>query len=301
MLLFIFLDGIGIGHATSQNPFANHHFPVLEQLYGGPWLENEGGCQLPQHIARPIDARLGIDGLPQSATGQTTLFTGVNGSALEGMHISAFPTHALRETIAHHSFLKQARAAGYRVTFANAYSEHYWQSKISKRNRHSATTLAAMAADLPLRDFADLSRGEAVYWDITHEIARDTYAPQLPYVTPEQAGERLARLSAEHDLVLYETFLPDLVGHRRIPWPPHEVLQRIDRMLAGLLAALPVRATLLITSDHGNLEDPNTKGHTYNPVPLIVQGPATPYFRTVHDLTGITPAILQSLGTSRSP
>ena len=66
----------------------------------------------------PIDAALGIEGLPQSATGQTALFTGVNALQLVGMHISAFPTQDLRDTIAEHSFLKRAHEAGYHVTFA---------------------------------------------------------------------------------------------------------------------------------------------------------------------------------------
>ena len=59
----------------------------------------------PQHLFWPIDAALGIEGLPQSATGQTALFTGVNAPQLVGMHISAFPTQDLRDTIAKHSFL----------------------------------------------------------------------------------------------------------------------------------------------------------------------------------------------------
>lgn len=298
MLLFIFLDGIGIAPASATNPFAAYRFPTLQALYGGRWLRGEGGRRGSHHLTRAIDAGLGIDGLPQSATGQTTLFTGINGSALEGMHISAFPTSTLRETIAHHSFLKRARCAGHRVTFANAYSEQYWNSTTSRRNRHSATTLAAMAADLPLRDFAALMRGEAVYWDITHELARGSYAPELPFVPSFEAGRRLARLCTHHDLVLYETFLPDLAGHRRIPWTALDVLRRIDDMLAGVLSALPAGATLLITSDHGNLEDLNTKGHTYHPVPLIVKGPDVAFFQAVHDLTGITPAILKSLASS---
>jgi len=295
MLLFIFLDGIGIGPATADNPFLRTSLPTLQALYGGRWLVGEGGLEQPHHLARTIDASLGIEGLPQSATGQTTLFTGINGPALEGMHISAFPTRALRETLAHHSFLKRAREAGRRVTFANAYSDHYWTSTTSLRNRHSATTLAAMAAEIPLRDFSDLINGDALYWDITHELARASYAPELPFIPAFAAGLRLARLANDYDLVLYETFLPDLAGHRRIPWSAHDVLRRIDEMLAGVLSVLADNVTLLITSDHGNLEDPHTKGHTYHPVPLIVKGPHAPFFQRVHDLTGVTPAILSSL------
>ncbi|NOX62459.1 MAG: metalloenzyme [Chloroflexi bacterium] len=297
MLLFIFLDGVGLGPNHPSNPFAKTRYPALERLCGGP-LTAEHEIDRADHLFRGIDACLGVEGLPQSATGQTTLFTGVNGPQLEGMHISAFPTRALRDTIAKHSFLKKAKESGFRVTFANAYSPYYW-TRANRRNRHSATTWANMAAGLRFRDFDDLARGRAVYWDITHELARASYAPELPYVAPERAGQRLARLAARHDLTLWETFLPDLCGHRRIAWSPVETLQRIDAMLGGLLETLPPQATLLITSDHGNLEDPSTKGHTYNPAPLIVWGPGARHFRQVNDLTGIAPAILECLRHGR--
>lgn len=294
MLLFIFLDGLGLGPDAPTNPFSSIDLPGFEQLVRARLLQ---GVRIdrPDHWVSAIDAGLGVAGLPQSATGQTALFTGVNASQLEGMHISAFPTEALRETLAQHSLLKQAQEAGFKVTFANAYSPQYWQSVYQRRNRHSATTRATMAAGLRFRDFDDLGRGEAVYWDITHEIARARHAPELPYVLAQEAGRRLAALTASHDLVLYENFLPDLTGHRRLDWTPAETLRRIDDMLLGVLRHLPAQATLLITSDHGNLEDTSTRGHTYNPVPLIVKGSGAVYFRDVHDLTGVTPAILACL------
>ena len=294
MLLFLFLDGVGMGADNASNPLAAADYPALQTLSAGRLVAGRT-VERNDHIVRAIDACLGVEGLPQSATGQTTLFTGVNAPQLVGMHISAFPTQALRDTIAQHSIFKRARHAGRNVTFANAYSDHYWEMSSRRRNRHSATTWSVMAADLPFRDFADLARGEAVYWDITHEVARASYAPDLPDIASAEAGRRLAALAAHHDFVLWETFLPDLVGHRRLPWTPAEMLTRLDGMIAGLLASLPSSVTLLITSDHGNLEDPATKGHTYNPVPLIVRGPGAGYFAGVHDLTGVTPAILDYL------
>lgn len=294
MLIFVFLDGIGLGSDEPSNPFSTTALPGFQQLAGGRLL-NGVDVDLPDHQVRSIDASLGVGGLPQSATGQTALFTGVNASELEGMHISAFPTQALRETIAEHSILKRAQESGFKVTFANAYSSKYWSSIYQRRNRHSATTWSNMAAGLRFRDFDDLNRGEAVYWDITHEIARAGHAPELPYVEASEAGRRLATLSFDHDFVLYENFLPDLTGHRRLDWTPSETLQRIDDMLIGLLNNLPEQATLLITSDHGNLEDTSTRGHTYNAVPLIVKGPGAFHFANVHDLTGVTPAILNYL------
>ncbi len=290
-ILFIFIDGIGLGPDDPANPFATAAYPALMQLAGGRLLAGMVR-ERPGLLVRGIDATLGIAGLPQSATGQTTLFTGVNAAKAAGFHVPAYPIKPLTTLLARFSVLKQAKAQGKRVTFANAYGDAYWQRK---RPRHSATTLATLAAGAPFRDEGNLLAGEAVYWDITREVAQATYAPHLPLITPEEAGRHLGGLLHTHDLVLYETFLPDLAGHRRLPWPPERVLQRIDGLLRGVLQVLPADVTLLITSDHGNLEDMTTRAHTYNPVPLIVSGPAAGHFAGVTDLTGITPAILSAL------
>ena len=289
--LFIFIDGIGLGPDASDNPFAVSPYPALMNLAGGRLLAGAHRREESLWVSG-IDATLGVPGLPQSATGQTALFTGVNAPRAAGFHVPAYPIKPLTTILSRYSILKQAKALGKRVTFANAYSDAYWQRK---RPRHSATTLAAMAAEIPFRDERDLLAGEAVYWDITREVAQATYAPHLPVIMPEEAGRHLARLLDSHDLVLYETFLPDLAGHRRLPWSAGRVLQRIDGLLAGVLDALPAGVTILITSDHGNFEDSASRAHTYNPVPLIVAGPAASHFQSVSDLTGVTPAILSAL------
>jgi len=248
-------------------------------------------------VVKGIDATLGVSGLPQSASGQTTLFTGVNAARAAGFHVPAYPIKPLTTLLAQFSVLKQAKALGRRVTFANAYGDAYWQRK---RPRHSATTLAAMAADIPFRNERNLMAGKAIYWDITREVARASYAPHLQVIPPEEAGRHLGRLLDEYDFVLYETFLPDLAGHRRLPWAPEEVLHRIDGLLRGVLETLSSEVTLVITSDHGNFENIASRSHTTHPVPLIVSGPAAGYFTDILDLTGVTPAILQALQDTRS-
>ena len=45
----------------------------------------------PEHIHQ-----LGIEGLPQSATGQTALFTGINAAQLLGRHLFGFPNQPFR-------------------------------------------------------------------------------------------------------------------------------------------------------------------------------------------------------------
>ncbi|MCS7222341.1 MAG: metalloenzyme [Anaerolineae bacterium] len=291
---FVFLDGIGLGPATAVNPLASAPMPTLQSLLDRPLVAGPA-IERPYLLLRPIDARLGVDGLPQSATGQTSLFTGINAARAIGRHLAAFPTAALREIIAHHSILKRVTENGGRATFANAYSPQYWELVRQRRLRHSATTWTNMAAGLRFRDLNDLLQGQAVYWDITHLIMHQRGITEVPLIEPEEAGCRLAGLTAEHDLVLYESFLPDLVGHRRLDMTPETAMALIDRFLSGLLANLPDDATLLLSSDHGNIEDMSTKAHTYNPVPLLAVGPDAAAFAEAQSITDVTPAILRLL------
>ena len=291
-VLFVFLDGVGLAPAGPHNPLSTAPMPSLRGLLGGP-LVLDAASQDGILSLRPVDACLGVPGLPQSATGQTALFTGVNAPALVGDHVTAFPTTPLRRLIAEHSLLKQAAEAGAQVTSANAYSERYWAMVREGERRLSASTLTIMASGTPFRTLEDLLAGRAVLWDITHEVATGHLGFELPLVAPEEAGARLARLAAQYDLVLYESFLTDLAGHGRVD--PAWVLVRIDAFLGGILAALSPDTTLVVCSDHGNLEDDTSKVHTTNPVPLLAFGPAAWRFRDAAAITDVAPAILSTV------
>lgn len=297
-VIFVFLDGVGLGPAEESNPFWSADTPALRRLLGGPLVEGVRVDQrngAPPVLCRGIDATLGVPGLPQSGSGQTALFTGVNAAQVAGTHVFAFPTERLRQVIADHSILKRAVAQGLRATLANAYSEGYWTwVRDKRRGRHSATTLTNMAAGLPFRTFEDLRQGRAVYWDITHEISRERFYADLEPITAAEAGRRLARLGSEHHLVLYETFITDLAGHGRLPSPADWTLSRVDGLLGGLIEARPPGATVVVCSDHGNLEDSQFRGHTTNPVPLLVVGPGAedPAWDDVRDITHVPGAIL---------
>lgn len=294
-VVFVFLDGVGLGPADESNPLWMARMPTLRALLGHP-LADGLAVDRPGLLLKGVDACLGVDGLPQSATGQTALFTGVNAPAAVGMHISAWPTAILRDIIARHSLLKRATHAGFRVTFANAYSGRYWQLVDRGKLRHSASTLTNMAAGLPFRTLDDLRRGNAVYWDITHLAAREYNKFDVPLITAEEAGTRLARLSLTHDLVMYETFLPDLVGHRRTPLDPIAFLdEMLDPFFAGLLKAIPPETTVVVSSDHGNLENSRSKAHTRNPVPLLAVGPGADAFQSATAITDVAAGILASL------
>lgn len=290
-VLFVFLDGVGLAPAGEYNPLSQVPMPHLERLLGGPLtVERAAEPSEGELILRALDACLGVPGVPQSATGQTALFTGVNAPALVGDHLTAYPTAALREVIAEHSLLKRAAEAGKRVLLANAHSERFWEMIRQGKRRLGASTLTAMAAGVPIPTLEHLAAGHAVLWDLTHEIAASYLQYDLPALPAAEAGARLARLSAEYDLVLFESFLPDLAGHGRLA--PEWVLSRLDDFLGGILANRPPETTLVLCSDHGNLEDSSAKLHTTNPVPLLALGPGAGRFRNATDLTDVAPAIL---------
>jgi 2,3-bisphosphoglycerate-independent phosphoglycerate mutase len=303
-ILFIFLDGVGLAPSGPDNPLSQVPMPYLEELLGGPLVlpPAQGGSEAGSNhailaynglILRALDACLGVAGLPQSATGQTSLFTGINAPALVGDHFTAFPTQRLRDVIADQSVLKQVADAGGEVLFANAHSERFWELIRKKERRLGASTLTALAAKAPIPTLDDLAEGRAVLWDFTHEIASRHLGYELSVVTPEQAGVRLARLASDYDLVLYESFLTDLAGHRRIEaeW----VLTRLDAFLGAVLTHRTPETTVVLCSDHGNVEDATTKAHTTNPVPLLAVGPAARRFGAATAITDVAPVIVSCL------
>ncbi len=307
-VLFVFLDGIGLAPPGPDNPLSHVPMPSVQSLLGGPLVLNgEGevlfhpdrspaagqGNDVRPVVFRALDACLGVPGLPQSATGQAALFTGVNAPALVGEHITAFPTESLRKLIGEKSVLKRAADAGAQVLFANAHSERFWEMIREGRRRMGASTLTALAAGAEIPSLRDLAEGRAVLWDITHEVASRFLSYELPVIEPELAGARLAQLCERYDLILYESFLPDLAGHGRVE--PEWVLARVDGLLGGLLAHLPAGVTLVVSSDHGNLEDASTKRHTANPVPLLAVGPGAGAFREARKITDVAEAILRIL------
>ncbi len=297
-IIFVFLDGIGLAPAHPHNPLALAATPTLHHLLGGP-LTQEQTQQHPALLLRAIDTTLGVPGVPQSGTGQTALLTGVHAPALVGRHQPYYPPVALRPLLAEQSIFHQVQACGLHVTFANAFTPGYWQALANRRLRRTASVIAAEGANLRLRNLDDLRAGHALMWDITHELLRRRDpALDIPVIAAQLAGERLAALAHTHDLVFFECFLPDLAGHGRLPLSVEAVLERIDGLLAGLLATLRPADTLLLTSDHGNIEDCTAVGHTRNPVPLLVVGTAARYFATVQDSTGVAAGIIAALSAA---
>jgi hypothetical protein len=280
-LLLLFVDGVGLAPAGLDNPLATEEAPTLEALLGGP-LVSESAAVGSSHILQPLDACLGVCGLPQSATGQATLFTGVNAAARMERHVTGLPGPQLRDLVHRKGLFLKAAKAGRRATFANAYSREYLDRLRAGEVRPSVTTCVAQAAGVPLRTVADLEAGQALTWDVVGDLFGTRSAIEVERTEPRVAGRRLAALATSYDLTVYETFLPDLAGHGRVK-------------IEGILEAASKGVTLLLTSDHGNFESRRVRGHTRNPVPLLAVGPAAGRFRGLSSLQEITPRILQLL------
>jgi hypothetical protein len=301
-LLLVFADGVGLGAAEASNPFVGGSTPTLSRLLGGPLTASRAGDGVasgePPVALAALDATLGVPGRPQSGTGQTTLFTGRNAQAAIGHHVPALPGPRLRAIIDEHSVLAVLARDGHAVTFANAYTADYAVRLAAGTVRASATTRAVLAAGLPLRTLDDLAAGEAVTWDVTGEDFLHRAGVAVPPVSAVRAGEHLARIAGRHRFTLYETFLTDLAGHGRWGIAPADAVSRLDGLLAGVLAARPPELTVLLTSDHGNLEEPWHKSHTANPVPLLAVGPAAAAFADLTRLDEVAPRVRAVLSAS---
>jgi 2,3-bisphosphoglycerate-independent phosphoglycerate mutase len=289
-LLFLFLDGFGLAPASDQNPMAV--FNVLGTILGQP-LTSEAAITSSTMVVKGIDATLGVPGIPQSATGQTALFTGVNAAKVCGGHIPAFPPPALQSIIKRESLFKKAVDGGLTATFANCYRDQYFELVGAGKRKHSVTTLSVMAADLSLRTIADYHAERAIFCDITGEHNVFPSAQPLFPITPVEAGKRICGLCRRFDLVVFETFLPDVIGHKK-DW---EKAKRFCAVLNGFIETIlqgsDSQTTIVMTSDHGNFEDLATGSHTKNPAALCVFGPGSRYFNAVSSIDQIPQTLLR--------
>lgn len=293
-LIFVLVDGVGLAPPGSNNPVASG-FPQLSKVLGAP-LTDALHITAPDMLAIPIDATMSVAGRPQSGSGHAAIYGGFNAATMNGRHQPSYPTVAMREQLARHNLLLVARQLGHRVAWANAYLPGYEEAVTQRRQRYTAGTWSALQAGLDLRGIQHLLDGSAVSWDVTQHLARTRPgAAMLPEIAPEAAGERLAVLAQTHDLVAYETYLPDLAGHERLPLSVPEALAIVDGLLAGLLQSKSSMDTVIVTSDHGNSEDMTTRVHTLNPVPLVAIGPAATVFAAVREIESLTPTMLTIL------
>ncbi len=273
-VLMLFLDGVGLGEPDpSVNPFFAARLPQLRSILGGTPSLRERRLESARALLIPLDATLGVRGLPQSGTGQASLLAGINGPRRAGHHFGPHPPSSLRAAIERRNIFRRVLDAGRVPCFANAFPQRFFDYVRTHGHRLSMTTLSCMLSSLPLRQEGELRAGAAVSADLTGEGWRELGYADMPVITPHETGRRLALLSQVHDFTLFEYWKTDFAGHGRNMAEAVAVLERFDAMLEGLLEAVDTARTLvLLSSDHGNIEDLSVKTHTRNPVPLVVFG-----------------------------
>lgn len=306
MIAFVLVDGVGIGaRDPAVNPLARRD-TLLSHFADGT------GARLPRGgTVGAADASLGVPGRPQSATGHTALLTGVNASAHIGQHLLGFPNEKLRQLLAQQSLFRDLAARGRSGTYANSYRcayldaldlrhEHASEPEPplpvrASRIRPSASTCAVRAAGHEFRTFDHLRRGEALYHDITNLVAR-TDGSEVPVRTPAEAAEIFADLGGPHDLVFFEFFRTDEAGHAQDFGAADHALAELDEFLRRVIERLGPDDGLLVTSDHGNLEDLSQRQHTLAQVPVLGFGTAAAAVGGIRSILDVHPALLALAG-----
>jgi len=303
-VLFIFLDGIGLGvNDPATNPFARAKMPNLNALLDGRSLLKESApFDGERATLLAVDPSVGVNGLPQSATGQAMLLTGKNISAELGYHYGPKPNPEVAAYLNDGTLFSRFAKAGKKTALLNAYPPRYFDGIDSGKRLYSSIPLAVTNAGLPLFRHDDLFAGRALSADFTGEGWRTMLGfPDSPMMEPHHAGRKLASLAKEYDFSLFEYWASDYAGHKQQMETAVGLMETFDGVLGGLVEEMKdergKRAgelLVLATSDHGNMEDLSTRKHTSAHVPALVIGDKSvreEFTRDMKDITHIAPAI----------
>jgi phosphopentomutase len=290
----IFIDGLGIGLNDAKiNPCAGNDIVFFRHFIDESFPKKI----MFDGLAIPLDTTLGIAGLPQSATGQTAILTGVNAAKSLGYHLQGFPNEALRTIIYQESLLKKIAETGRSAAFMNVYPPIYFEYGPEVLHRKlSVTSHATLASNFKFFNFEDLIQQRAIYQEFTN-AALISKGYDLPLYTPELAGEILAKAVVNFDFSLYEYFQTDHAGHSMDMARARSEILKLERFLSAFFKKLDLsQHRVILTSDHGNIEDMSVKTHTLNPAMTLVwgEGIATVAYQ-LHSITDIAPLILHLL------
>jgi len=269
-IILIFIDGLGIGEKNPiKNPCTYKKITLFNNFLGDGFPKALPG----DGLVKPIDCQLGIAGLPQSATGQTALYTGQNAAQILGKHLSGFPNQKLRDLLADYSISKRVSDLGKKAAFINAYRPIFFERGPEALLRFlSVTSIMNWKAGLKFFNFENLRAEKCIYHDFTNrELIRKKF--RVPKFSAEKAGEILAQASNSFDFLLYEYFKTDRAGHKQDFTQAAHLLIELEKFIFAVLKNVNLTETMLVvTSDHGNIEDVSLKTHTKNPLPLMVWG-----------------------------
>jgi 2,3-bisphosphoglycerate-independent phosphoglycerate mutase len=286
-ILLIFLDGIGLGDDDpTKNPFAAANTPILNELANGHrWLRGVGKQVSDRAIFLPTDPRMGIPGKPQSASGQAAILTGRNIPQLIGEHYGPRPNPAIRALLAEDNFFKQVVANDMSAALIEAYPPRFHETINSGKRLRSSYQQALHEAGLPLFGEESIYSGDALAVDWTGEGWRTHLGyTDTPIYAPQEAGKRMVEISRRYHFAFFSHWMTDTIGHRGTVEDGTHALELFDGVMAGALAEWnDSEGLMIITSDHGNMEDISHTKHTENDVPTVVFGEGKEAF--AEDLT----------------
>ena len=295
-VLMIFIDGVGIGKEDYEfNPFFKYGFKTFTELFGqipslkNPFLKKEN------KFLFHTDARLGMEGLPQSGTGQTSIFCGMNAAKFVGKHFGPYPYSTLIPVIKEKNIFLHFLKKKQKTFFANAYPKVFFDYINSGRQRLSVTSLSCLLSGMRLNRVSDVRRGNALTAEITNERWNLKLNYNLSVIKPETSARRLLRIASKNKFTLYEYFLTDHIGHGRYDGEIVSTLKTLDTFLYTIMNEMNYKKTsLIICSDHGNFEDLSLKTHTLNPSLTITAGRnAEKLYKEIKSISQIRDAIIK--------
>ena len=296
-LFLFFIDGIGLGDAE------NSLVDLFKNITGKPLVAGDQPQFVSSGVICSADATLGTSGVPQSATGQATIFTGINASKYLGYHLTALPNQQLVELIEKQSLMKSLAEQGISITSANMYSDEFFHKRAARRrNAFPVSTLTIKASGVPFRYFNDYEKGRAVFADITNKLIRER-GYDIAEITPELAAGNLLNIMTETQFVFFEYFMTDVYGHKRDKMAIDKCVDILNRFTETVWSGIGDDETsILIVSDHGNAEDLSTADHTFNNVPALLltrnRDEAQYFAEVIHSLVDIYPWVLEYFSTN---
>jgi len=297
-ILLLFLDGVGIGKKDfGWNPFFKYGFKTFEKIFGEiPHLGNQYLTNGKIFLS-PVDAMMGIEGLPQSGTGQTSIFCGVKAPQIINQHFGPFPYSTLIPVIKEENIFKYFFDKGEKVIFANAYPQIFFDYIDSGKKRLSVTTLSCNLNGMHLNGYDEVITGNALTAEITNARWNKKLGYELPIISAEQAAENLLNIAYSHSFTAFEYFLTDHLGHGRYDEETESTFKTLDEFLCHIFTQFDEqKLSIILCSDHGNVEDLSVKTHTTNPSLLMTAGyKAKVISESISDLSDIKGAIIKNL------
>ena len=295
-VILLFIDGVGIGKKDSEyNPFFKYKFKTFTEFFGAvPSLDNPI-IKRKNGFIFPVDARMGVEGFPQSGTGQTSIFCGINAPQFVGKHFGPYPYSTLIPVIKEQNIFIEFMRRNKKVFFMNAYPKVFFDYIDSGKSRLSVTSLSSSSSGLRFNSISDVQEGRALTAEITNERWNSKLGYNLPVLKPSEAAKRLLKIASVNNLIVYEYFLTDHLGHGRYEGNIEKTLDILDEFLFTIFTETdPEEYTILLCSDHGNFEDLSVKTHTLNPSLSISYGMhASLLFDRIKNLSDIKDSLLE--------